>query len=136
MPNYFLTLALIPQLFNQKYMHYAVGLLCWLELYRSKDLNRISKLIQIQNALLALKSYAVSSRVVQHCKRLALSNRVHLMWATMVSMEIARTESLSPVFFWHPRVPNRASGSTYFTYLNHVAPHGARKLVVVNREYG
>jgi hypothetical protein len=93
--------------------------------------------------LLALNSYAVSSRVVLKCKdslqKLALSNRVRLVWVpghcgiheNEEADALARAGSSSAfvgrsfVFRWHLRVSGRGSGSGY---LNHTTSHGAKRL--------
>jgi hypothetical protein len=86
-------------------------------------------------ALLDLKSYAVSSRVVLPCRdslqELALSNRVQLVWVPRhcsihgkeEADALARSGSSSAFLGPEPclRVSSGKSGSGY---LNHTAPHG------------
>jgi hypothetical protein len=101
-------------------------------------------------AFLAVKSYAVSSRVVLQCgdslRELVLTE---FDWCgsldTVVSMEMRRSTHLqeqdqalllwgrSLVFRWHLRV---SSGGSESGYLNHTALHGAWRLLVVSRECG
>jgi ribonuclease HI len=104
-------------------------------------------------ALLALKSYAVSSKVVLQCgnslQELALSNRVRLVWVlghccfhgnkeadalVKVGSSFA-FEGPEPCLPLAPSCVKRRNGSGSGSgYLNHTAPHGAWRLLVVSRE--
>jgi hypothetical protein len=84
---------------------------------------------------MALKSYAVSSKVVLQCgvslQELVLSNRVQLVWVpgsldTVVSMEMRKPTHLQG---WDQCC---FCGGSESGCLNHTAPHGACRLLVAN----
>jgi hypothetical protein len=75
--------------------------------------------------LLALKSCAVSSRVVLKCRdflqELTLSNRVRLVWVPGHCGIHGNEEADALLFRWHLRVSSEGSG---IGYSNHTVPHG------------